>query len=977
VVEEKIVTRASATRERWEPLVYGKLVTSTDGPIVAGFEHGCIGRSASFPQELVPLCHPSRIGLGERDPRLWAQCAWSREGGIVTGVGIAAREPWVIAARVRERSEAGEGVDGRLYTAALYAALPARVFTHDAIARIAPHLRAQPRESYDMELPRIDVSERTAVTPLPADWLERIAQILRGVMSGHSVNIQDWELKPEAFVDTATVCLAAVPNALRWRLAVGAGMMTMDSATAMAYGMSARGGLRVIGGVGRNESELDLARGSRYVDWLARVGSSCATVEDVAEVLDRELPHLVETDAIDINEHWAKVAQLVADTVTEKTLFVQVLGDLRGSATTSALDQLTVYRSMFIEELARRALGPESAESMQQLAETVRRGWNEAWNDALERTQGPERDRLDALAMLLGQSDVDRPSLLAVVAGVKLEGGNRFAVVDRLAEAVSAATEGRSWIYLLRAAKPDGDWVSEWREASMSRLVWLGIHDAVESGRRESQLLALLGDHPLVRVALELLEGRAADREWSQKLIEAAQPGDAKAIDELVRQAARTSAVQAYRLAEIAHANALAIELSDPAGAKHLKSRDGQLLAATLAREVEQGADLGPLMLRDLLPQLGDGSASPRGKQLGDKIARLIGDPYTTALLGLPPIGAVADPQGVARKYALGGAELGDDVAERVIRTLPSFTGPAYDRAVELLRRWLDTSTSRASRSAGAPAARMVRALAGVGSAPETSSIPEKHRPTVSRALTALRVQPVVIARAAAEDTQLELATDLWPDGSAMPLSAEQLHVVLEATLRNDQRDSRWRAIVAKRSWTNAAGWRWVAMAAREANEIEQRALSRLDGDTLLGFVLKGLPVPGELAGKIGRTELDRALRGSAGAASHDERVERLRKVLQFAERAKAEALLVEIARQAMQLARDEGKNKRSLSTALSTEGTGLGRALVARFLEPKTSVELLRTAARLLKQSPEDLIGKHWEGTRSRKSEARGRRSE
>src|SRR5262245_31728775 len=103
----------------WAQFVFGKLVERERGTTLPRYEHGRTGKSVGFPVALEGVCHPSQIGLG-CDVR-WEEYPWSAEGGGIVVVPYRADGQWfVVAGRIRGRSEAGEGVPGRYYTQAHY-----------------------------------------------------------------------------------------------------------------------------------------------------------------------------------------------------------------------------------------------------------------------------------------------------------------------------------------------------------------------------------------------------------------------------------------------------------------------------------------------------------------------------------------------------------------------------------------------------------------------------------------------------------------------------------------------------------------------------------------------------------------------------------------------------------------------------------------------------------------------------------------
>lgn len=100
---------------------FGKLVAA-GGAIVPGFDYRCTGRSQGFPKSLESTCRPTSLGLGTSELFVWSNYPWP-EGGVVTSPVVGADGPFVLAARVRPRSERGEGMPGRTYVESTYVAI--------------------------------------------------------------------------------------------------------------------------------------------------------------------------------------------------------------------------------------------------------------------------------------------------------------------------------------------------------------------------------------------------------------------------------------------------------------------------------------------------------------------------------------------------------------------------------------------------------------------------------------------------------------------------------------------------------------------------------------------------------------------------------------------------------------------------------------------------------------------------------------
>jgi hypothetical protein len=952
-----------------EQFVYGKLVTHPGGPIVPGSEHRCTGRSTGFPRELDPFCHPSRLGLGDRDARRWGQCGWRDEGGVVSLGVVTPSGAWVLAARLRERSEEGEGVEGRLYAQGLYAALPASVYRWDTLLRAAPALQAVPREQYDMALPPLVVPGTPVDDTLPADWLEQVSLYLRGALSGEPVNVQEWVLKPVAFLHRMSWALAAVPAALRWRLPIGAGMLTMERATAMAYGVAALGGLRVIGGVPRNAAEVDLTRGDRYVQWLSALASGCTTTGELAASVARELPQLDTFDAIDPAVTWIDAARQVADVVGEKRLLVQV----RQGGRVEDAAAVRHMRPELLAILAQRVVGGDSATALAEMSAIAGDGWRDAWRAALARAEGGERERLEQVAMLLGLQPIDDPARLLPMASLEL-GEATDDVAARVQQSSDAATAASPWLPLLRAAADAvaagrATWAATWRDLATPRMTWRALHDAIAGRDGAGAVLSALPDRAVVVTARALVRGIPVQDADLADLIAQARPDDRAVLDAIIARALTRSVWLGYRIAELAHAHGIPTSLEagrDERGASVVS--DSQREA--LANEVSAEKPVGPLMLRELLAWQATQGAGQRATRLRRLLALLVGDPYATALLGEGPVRREGPLREVAELHVMHHLALTDEIAERLLVHLKEFMGNAEERASTLLRRWLTTAPERPVSDRRWPLARTVRAFADESSS-ATITIAPAHHELVKRALLTLRISPVRVAQAARDESALRLAVEYWHDRSGMTLNSDQLYALLEATSSDGPDRSWWTDRIRANGWSGSAGWRWIMRTARDLTEPERKAILRLDGHALTSFVLHALPVPREASRQIRRVELDYLLkqvpRGTAaGVPPGLGLVELLRRLMNFAEQANDRELLGEVGRASIQVARDEGNDKRGLKAKLGSEG-GITSWMAARLRDPQTSLELIRRIAKLLDSEPEALVDQYWDETRKR----------
>ncbi|MCC6316910.1 MAG: hypothetical protein IT361_04385 [Gemmatimonadaceae bacterium] len=940
------------TTTTWEHFVYGKRVQAPDGPIVPGSEHGCTGRSANFPMALAGECHPAKIGLGDRDPRRWAQCAWARTGGIVTGVAMLEGTPWVICGRQRERSEGGEGVDGRFYSEVHYAAADATQLAPHAIAGLAKVLLVEPRTTVDLDLAPLQVVDDDPQVLAP-EWFDGVRVLLRGVMSGVPVNVQDWETMPEAFLQLASACLAAMPATLRCRIPVGAGLMTMDTAVAMASGMAALGGLRVIGGNPKNAQDFDLTPGIAYVEWIEPLVRQCTTVAQVAAVVARRLPRLTAPDAIAYDLDWRAASLRVARAVREQSAIGAILSGSAPAASATAAEDFVESRDELLEALLERALESRTIHPL--LVDSAAPAFAEAWKRALSASGGEVLRTRRALAMLLGVESITDARELAHVAAFDVPSPARQSVVDRLTRAVGASTSGDAWIPLLTSA--DGAaWVDQWVDAASARLSWLALREAARHG--PSHLLDALGDQPMAQVARRLAGGSSVEAPDLSALFANIERDDASAVDALVNRWAEHSPWMAFHIAECALEHGVSSALSASDGARSDMAR--RLVTEVLRDE----RPLGGLMVRALLAQRATFvSESQRGARLRERLGAVVGDPYSAALFGGEPRGCTG-PFGAAASdyFAAEGMDARD--ADLVMQQFGRYQGDAQVLAVDLLRRWIQQPPARGLN--GYPVANAIRRFAH-GEPTRDLMLKPEERSTVVRIAQALQLPTGTMLRAAHDETLLDVVVQLWRAPEPVPLGVEQLQVLLEDVLDDPDVRARWTNRIRSRDWGGAPGWRWVAGTARAVTEVEEEVLRKLKGRRLLHLLMADVPLPDRALERITMPELDAYLdqRPRDGLPVSELRIEltALGRLLDAAVSRGLKGLVRDVAVRAVAIA-SRKLSKESVIESVSTD-RGFLKRMIQRDKLPETPTELLQAALRHLDADPASFVRDHWKKKR------------
>ena len=143
----------------WKQYIYGKFTVSPEGAILPGKDYQCTGRSADIPLAVQDAMRPTSVGPGVSDMTDWNSNPWNEEGG---GYAIQAvlndGEPWMVAGRVRGRSEGGEAVFGRMYVQGHYVAQSVSEYSPLSIKGLTDVLYANPMQEMDENLPSLSVS---------------------------------------------------------------------------------------------------------------------------------------------------------------------------------------------------------------------------------------------------------------------------------------------------------------------------------------------------------------------------------------------------------------------------------------------------------------------------------------------------------------------------------------------------------------------------------------------------------------------------------------------------------------------------------------------------------------------------------------------------------------------------------------------------------------------------------------------------
>jgi hypothetical protein len=698
----------------WEQLVYGKLVQSTDGPIVPRLDYRVTGSSPAYPADLVAQSHPNRTGLNAGDLFNWERYPWNVGGGFIVRSTVSREGPMVIAGRIRGRSEKGEAQPGRYYVQSHYAVASAATWSPAAIVCLPELLRANPMTTEDRQMPQLRLDDHLLADwldrPLQPRWLDGIAQPLAAVMSSCAYSVQDWHAKLEDYLATFALCACAVPAALAWRLSIGAGVAEMRGDVALALGQAAlSGGVRVIGGKAQGADAPELDVGRRYVGWLRQCASECRTPRQLRQTIDQALPNFAAPFAIAPKADWRDAAQLIATTVVERIRLDEFADWLNARTETRPEVRFELFRDQALDLVLRNF----DRRGLQLVTKFIAADWSDAWGRAAAAASATA-GLAGAFARLTEMvpdsprvSDVDRFADLPLAAPLVTR------VQETLDRALRDGRLGADWASKLGAAhRPP--WLADWFARSGDAWFWRAVEHARQTGDL-ALLDALRATENRLLANLHVLEARDTGSDYrgaAEALVRSAPRSrtfvhDPDGVDWIMGYLLRKGRI----LAALALAHAGMRSLPVATAATPMTSGRGGIdpdcVGRALAEELEQrpGEPLNQPMLKLLLTT----PVLPRmSNRLQDALASRLGYPIAEILLSgprrIPAQPSPPDASALAKLAFTRNAALIDRAWEELCRgtTAPPGLEP-------ILRSWL--SDSRVAAATQSEAVRFVARL--------------------------------------------------------------------------------------------------------------------------------------------------------------------------------------------------------------------------------------------------------------------------
>ena len=551
----------------WLQAVYGKRVLYDEGPIVPGFEHRCTSRSPELPKNVAVLCYPYVVGIGTNDLSNWRRYPWLESGqtrhstGVAGGLTLQARcvdnTWWIIATRIRGRSEGAEGVrDNRYYVQACYLAKEVQhlgdwVLTDLPSALVArPDVQDAPNDRGPIEPPRWSAERDT----LPADWFETVREWLFSLLCGRPVTVTDRGMHPDDFYFKAMQCLACLPGTTRWRVPIGAGLYPIDNdQIALGHGAEVKSPTSV---------EIDSKvkeKANVYLSWLSHLAPAITTLSKLVATVDQEFAQFAAWDSSPVTPgplDWRKEMEFVRDLGDQLSRIEQISDYIHGGSAEIPSMSFLQFRRRIIDMVDKglnRAEHNKRAGAV--LVLILKQDWSTEWREEIDQRENFPHV-LKGIASLFGYLEfqwewleelmqrVDLPAELddhiqSVLTNQAIFGQADYKKVGALSRMVVRAYIG--------VAKP---WFKKWLQKDPLLTRWL-VYYAILNGRTVEKNTALLDiDLNVCHTVYGLLNNRPISA-YSQlepilKDINACSGKSAPVYSEFIKETAHCIAGHAY-----------------------------------------------------------------------------------------------------------------------------------------------------------------------------------------------------------------------------------------------------------------------------------------------------------------------------------------------------------------------------------------------------------------------------------------------
>lgn len=552
-------------KQEWYPLVFGKLTVSPEGPIIRGKDHECTGKSTKLPSFVFQKCEPKVIGPGINDLTPWNEYTWLDDGGGIAFQSVVeGDDAWVVATKVRGRSESGEETSGRTYMQGFYLGIPAKDFSPLAISQFLG-LQTTPMQEKDMDLspytiPLVD-------EPLSDNWIDKCEMLFESIFSGSPLSIQSSKSSISEMTKLFQHVHCAVPKALSWRIGTRIGCYEMNQEVGLAHGQRALSGLRMMGysqddfeknrkktsgreSLAQWEEEVErrgeryVSKGARYVQFLREEAKDCRHFSELIAVVKAKFPELSDWNSASIDLSWQSLAIECTDRLFEldslswlDTYLQTKVSNNPEHPVFQPISFVKYYRKTVLSQLLAaplersaplisETLDPDTSDASPRWP-----SWDESWDEAIS-----EQQELQNLSALLRSKHPIGLAEMKYACGIQLPEtlhDTAFqSLTSQLVEDFRISQAAPHWVELFQSKLPQ--WLLTWREDNSDVLFWLSIRlsrRAQGSDSSEPTLRLAAEGHPSWQFITDL-KGEASIDEESGKAWCRALPEDEESLQD-------------------------------------------------------------------------------------------------------------------------------------------------------------------------------------------------------------------------------------------------------------------------------------------------------------------------------------------------------------------------------------------------------------------------------------------------------------
>jgi hypothetical protein len=459
--------------QEWPRRAIGKLVQVPGGPI-QGPDYQTTARSPDFPEVGAAVGFPA-LGIMNQEnwskyPRAWAG------GGLYLRPQVADGTVYLVASRVRPYREYPERPNSRDYVETLHAVHPVASLDFPSLFQLPDRLLPVSLTAVDRSFAHLVLDVGRPVE-LPKGWFAQSREMLVALVAGSPLDAHDYALPAEEYFARALRAVACLPGAVRWRVAIAAGVYAVPPADkagvryALALSLQSRGAAGPVAD----------AAGEAYARWFeAETGSGdlCQTIQDLLRVVDETFPDLTAWDAMPVTDSGEVAVKALAE-MRHCELLKAWIQAPNGPA--PRLDHFLHLRPDVLDLAAGTLDGPAVVRDAL-LSGVVGSDWKTAWQRCAP-PPGTPPGRMAVAGQLLGTLSPLDPTAIDRVLNeepFELPADQYGGIRARLSTSLDTATGGAAlaaWEGLLRRAFHDESpgWLAAWVKASAGKILWRAV----------------------------------------------------------------------------------------------------------------------------------------------------------------------------------------------------------------------------------------------------------------------------------------------------------------------------------------------------------------------------------------------------------------------------------------------------------------------------------------------------------------------